>query len=82
MQVIKELDKIVYDKKSAVTVGTFDGVHLGHQSVIRQLRQRADLMNLPAVVLTFEPLPLEYFSPKSARPQHGKINQRTATHPE
>jgi len=49
-----------------LAVGNFDGVHMGHQSVIRQLRAQADMLQVPAVVLTFEPLPLEHFSPKTA----------------
>ncbi|MEX2353220.1 MAG: bifunctional riboflavin kinase/FAD synthetase [Gammaproteobacteria bacterium] len=48
------------------TIGNFDGVHVGHQAVISQLRKSADALGLPAVVMTFEPLPLEYFSPRTA----------------
>ncbi|MFP3874568.1 MAG: bifunctional riboflavin kinase/FAD synthetase [Thiohalophilus sp.] len=45
------------------TIGNFDGVHLGHQAVIGQLAEKADELCLPAVVITFEPQPLEYFKP-------------------
>ena len=48
------------------TIGNFDGVHLGHQAVIRQLCEQAREYGLPAVVMTFEPLPMEYFSPETA----------------
>lgn len=40
-----------------VTIGTFDGVHLGHQTIIRRLVQQAHAVQAPAVVLTFHPHP-------------------------
>lgn len=49
-----------------LTIGNFDGVHLGHQAVLRQLRERARQLGLPAVLMMFEPQPLEFFSPSSA----------------
>ncbi len=48
------------------TIGNFDGVHLGHQAVIGQLAEKADELCLPAVVITFEPQPMEYFRPEAA----------------
>ncbi len=41
-----------------VTIGNFDGVHMGHQTLITQVVQRARAAGLPAVVITFEPHPL------------------------
>lgn len=49
-----------------LTIGNFDGVHLGHLSVITQLKQRAQTLGLPAVVMTFEPQPVEVFAPEHA----------------
>ena len=40
------------------TVGTFDGVHRGHQLVLERLAARARLRGLPAVLVTFDPHPL------------------------
>ncbi|WP_346838835.1 bifunctional riboflavin kinase/FAD synthetase [Microbulbifer sp. SAOS-129_SWC] len=48
------------------TIGSFDGVHLGHQAIVAQLRQRARERNLPAVAIIFEPQPHEYFSGEKA----------------
>lgn len=45
------------------TIGNYDGIHLGHQAVIGQLADEAARLNLPAVVITFEPQPMEYFVP-------------------
>lgn len=48
------------------TIGAFDGVHLGHQAVIEHLLDKASELDLPSVVIVFEPLPREYFSPLQA----------------
>lgn len=42
-----------------LTIGNFDGVHLGHQSVLQQLRDKSAELQLPSTVMTFEPQPLE-----------------------
>lgn len=47
---------------SVVAIGAFDGVHLGHQSLLTQLRARATALGLPAVVVSFEPLPRQHFA--------------------
>lgn len=46
-----------------LTVGKFDGVHLGHQALLRQTREAADAHGLPATVFSFDPSPQEFFSP-------------------
>lgn len=43
------------------TIGNFDGVHLGHQAILRQLLGAAKKALLPAAVIVFEPQPQEYF---------------------
>ena len=53
---------------AVVTVGTFDGVHRGHQDVLRTLVRRADIRGLPSVVVTFDPHPLEIVNPLAAPP--------------
>jgi riboflavin kinase/FMN adenylyltransferase len=50
----------------ALTIGNFDGVHLGHQAMLTSLKAAAKRLNLPAAVLTFEPHPREFFSPEAA----------------
>ena len=48
------------------TIGSFDGVHLGHQAILRQLIDKANELGLPSVVMIFEPQPqdcLLYTSP-------------------
>ena len=46
-----------------VTIGTFDGLHLGHQALLARLREHAARRGQPAVLLTFEPTPREYLAP-------------------
>ena len=48
---------------SVVCIGAFDGLHLGHRALVRHAVARARESTLPAVALSFEPLPREFFSP-------------------
>ncbi len=50
----------------ALTIGNFDGVHLGHQAMLAKLRAAAAARSLPACVMTFEPHPREFFAPDQA----------------
>ncbi|GHA07216.1 riboflavin biosynthesis protein [Arenicella chitinivorans] len=50
---------------SVVSIGNYDGVHCGHQSVIRTLVTKAEELQAAATVVTFDPLAREYFSPGS-----------------
>lgn len=70
MELIRGLHNIRPRHKGCVaTIGAFDGVHLGHQAVLEQLKAKAREYNLPALVITLEPLPREYFAPKIAPPR-------------
>ena len=46
-----------------VTVGAYDGVHRGHQEILRRLKACSRASRTPALVLSFEPLPREFFAP-------------------
>ncbi len=50
----------------ALTIGNFDGVHLGHQALLNELRAAAQARGLPAAVVIFEPHPREFFAPQQA----------------
>ena len=50
----------------ALTIGNFDGVHLGHQAMLERLRAAASVRGLSACVMTFEPHPREFFAPDQA----------------
>ena len=53
---------------SVACIGAFDGLHLGHQALIARVRERAAALAADAVVVSFEPLPREYFAPAGAAP--------------
>lgn len=57
MKIVTGPDEITFDKKSAVTVGTFDGVHLGHRQIIKELNKTKEEKGLRSVVVTFDPHP-------------------------
>ena len=51
---------------AAITIGNFDGVHLGHLAMLAELKRAAGRLGVPACVLTFEPHPREFFAPDQA----------------
>src|ERR671914_423912 len=53
---------------STVTVGSFDGVHLGHQAVLQEIDRRARAAGRSSVLVTFDPHPLEVVNPVAAPP--------------
>lgn len=53
----------------ALTIGNFDGVHLGHQAILARVRQEARARGLVPAVMTFEPHPREYFATLNRRPE-------------
>ena len=62
MRIIRNIQDIPAELRGgAVAVGNFDGMHRGHQALIRQCRARADRVDGPAVALTFEPHPRTLF---------------------
>jgi len=54
---------------SVVCIGAFDGLHLGHRALVRHAVARARALDVPAVALSFEPLPREFFAPRSPPPR-------------
>ena len=56
----------VADAPVALTIGNFDGVHLGHQAMLARLTEAAHALGVPSCVMTFEPQPREFFAPDKA----------------
>lgn len=50
---------------SVVTIGAYDGLHLGHQRLLASVRDAAQRLGLPSVVMSFEPMPREFFAATS-----------------
>lgn len=63
-------------QSSVLTIGNFDGVHLGHQALLKLLRDKARACALPAVVLTFEPHPREFFAPAEAPARLASLREK------
>ncbi|WP_053980202.1 bifunctional riboflavin kinase/FAD synthetase [Marinagarivorans algicola] len=59
-----------------VTIGSFDGVHLGHQQILARLVTLAKAQNVPSAVVIFEPQPHEYFAKQSVRPRLMRLREK------
>lgn len=66
------------DARTVVTIGNFDGVHLGHQKILRSIVERARRTNSLAVAITFDPHPFRVVRPDAAPPMIETIEQRLA----
>jgi riboflavin kinase/FMN adenylyltransferase len=80
MKLIRGLHNLKPEDHGCVaTIGNFDGVHLGHQAVIGQLAEKAAELHLPAVLITFEPQPMEYFRPEQSPPRLTRFREKVTT---
>ncbi|MDF7670745.1 bifunctional riboflavin kinase/FAD synthetase [Orbaceae bacterium ESL0721] len=63
MKIIRTIINLHHQFRECVlTLGNFDGVHLGHKQLITRLVEKGKALNLPSVVMLFEPQPLEFFA--------------------
>ena len=63
MVILQDINRFSQLQQSCVaTIGKFDGVHLGHQLILDQLKQKAEQLNLPSLVILIEPHPAEFFA--------------------
>lgn len=70
MELIRGLHNLRPRHRGCVaTIGAFDGVHRGHQAVLRSLLEKGRELNLPVTVILFEPLPREFFAPLQSPPR-------------
>jgi riboflavin kinase/FMN adenylyltransferase len=65
-----------FNQGVVATIGNFDGVHLGHQELIRRVREKGLSMGLPLVVILFEPQPKEYFQGKNAPSRLSSLREK------
>jgi len=77
MPVEEELARLSPEKDTLLTIGVFDGVHLGHKYLISQLKEYARRQNLLAVVVTFRRHPQEVLSPQTKLPFLTDLDERT-----
>lgn len=78
MRVWRSLDDVSADLgRTVVTIGNFDGVHLGHQHVVRRAREVAERLGIAHVVaVTFDPHPIAVLRPEHAPPTLSEIDER------
>ena len=62
MQIHRELNKLPVFKNAVITIGTFDGVHLGHRQIIDSLKEEANKAKGESVIITFHPHPRKIVS--------------------
>jgi len=75
-KLIRGIDNLpIQHGPSVVSIGNYDGVHLGHQHVVATLVAKSRELDLPSTVVTFEPLAKEFFMPSSV-PRLMSIEQR------
>lgn len=69
MQLIRDFHNLdqcnALNKGCVLSIGNFDGVHIGHQNILARLCDRSLELNLPSVVMIFEPQPREFFAKKN-----------------
>ena len=64
MRLVRHLDDLPFDelqRGSVVTIGAYDGIHLGHQHLLERVLAASAELEVPSVVMSFEPTPKEYF---------------------
>ncbi|MCU7808181.1 MAG: bifunctional riboflavin kinase/FAD synthetase, partial [Candidatus Thiodiazotropha sp. (ex Semelilucina semeliformis)] len=77
MQLVRGLHNLKSDHHGCVaTIGNFDGVHLGHQSVFRHLMEKGAELDLPTTVVTFEPQPREFFQAATAPARLTRLREK------
>lgn len=77
MEVIRSLSQLRARHQDCVaTIGNFDGVHLGHQAVFAQLIEKSKKLQLPSVVISFEPQPQEFFVPNQAPARLTRLREK------
>ena len=64
MKIYNDLNVSNNHKNSVIAIGNFDGVHSGHQKVIKQAKEKAKKYKLPFGLITFEPMPVMFLIQK------------------
>ena len=66
MKIIRNIPAHKFNDGCVMSIGNFDGIHLGHQSIVKRVIEKSVKRGIPSVITTFEPHPHEFFTPDSA----------------
>ncbi len=75
MQIFRHIPNVL-QQPCALTIGNFDGMHLGHQALLKKLIENAQALNLTSAAMTFEPHPREFFAPETAPPRLCSLREK------
>ncbi|HEV7700044.1 MAG TPA: hypothetical protein VGO43_07430, partial [Pyrinomonadaceae bacterium] len=78
MKIFHGLDNANIGKPTVLTLGVFDGLHLGHQQIMEKVVERARAVDAIATAITFDPHPRSVLHPESAPPLLQTLDQRLA----
>lgn len=76
LRLVRGTQALPFSGGCVATIGNFDGVHLGHRAVIENLATQGARLNLPVVVVLFEPQPREYFQPGQAPTRLTRLREK------
>src|SRR5438094_27655 len=76
MKVATSLADATVSHPSVVSIGNFDGLHLGHREILKTVVKRARELGLRSVAMTFEPHPIRFLAPDRAPPMISTLDQK------
>ena len=76
MKIYKNADLNKKHYNGVIAIGNFDGLHLGHQKVIKEAKQKAKKNKIPFGVMTFEPVPVMFFNNKIRNHRINSLEQK------
>ncbi|MDC0952454.1 bifunctional riboflavin kinase/FAD synthetase [Pelagibacteraceae bacterium] len=76
MKIYKNANLNKKHHSGVIAIGNFDGLHLGHQKVIKEAKKKAKKKNLPFGIMTFEPVPVMFFNSNIKNHRINSLNQK------
>ncbi|KEF29710.1 Riboflavin kinase [Marinobacter nitratireducens] len=76
LNTLSEREDFPFAQGCVATIGNFDGVHIGHQTILEQVKEKAAALGVPSVVMVFEPQPREFFQGNEAPPRLMSFRQK------
>jgi riboflavin kinase/FMN adenylyltransferase len=78
LKIYQSISDFFCNRKTIITIGTFDGVHLGHQKIVAQITKNAHALNCDSLVLTFFPHPRMVLQESTEMKQLNTLNEKIA----